>query len=182
MLKFNLRSLFFVVTTCAVACFFLPSIGSRVLDVHAWFTEGNRRYSAACVVLPISATFSFAVLGRRLSANAVGHLSSNTRLVLVPLLMLVALSSIYLLWVRYNFFETWYSPTERGWVYADQLLTWYNRLLDARRPAPPGTIKMHGEVGAVWATLDVLLLSSLSSMGFLFGMNSSSHPQRHLVE
>jgi hypothetical protein len=48
--------------------------------------------------------------------------------------------------------------------YPDPLLLFLNNWFDARHPAPPGTIKLHGEIARIRATLDILILLTLTIM------------------
>jgi hypothetical protein len=169
--SFSLRRLLLFVTLFALACLAFLQVPAVLLSIHSLITERDALYSVSALVVPFAMLASFGFLGWKLSDLTDWFFGSTLcRGVMFAVFLLLAMMGVYLLWVRCHLFDTWYSTTERNWIYGDQILTWYNSWLDTIRPAQPGTIKMHGELPAVWATIDLLLIGTISAWAFLCGV------------
>jgi hypothetical protein len=95
-------------------------------------------------------------------------------------LIVASVSTCYLLWSRHrwlNINSHFASNNLRPLPFPDFLLLGYHDWLDARRPAPPGSIKIHGEFYTVLLTLDLLVIAFFGLLGALLGIVAPGLPR-----
>jgi hypothetical protein len=95
--------------------------------------------------------------------------SSRVRTLVSVLRAVVLAAALYAAWshVRANYFiflQDW------GFPYPDRAIIRLERWFDARRPVPPGTIKMHGEFPIVTFIFGAMVLVLSGGAGFLSGL------------
>ncbi len=93
------------------------------------------------------------------------------------LLALVISASLYLAWGHHRAMYLYGFGLEHGFPYPDPAINSLERWFDARRPVPPGSLKLHGEYPLVGFILGMLVLSLVSLAGLLVGV-ISNRPQR----
>lgn len=165
--RFSLRSVFTVVLIVSIGCTFIPawlrdfpfSVASCVAFVLiaiimgvCAFLAGARITRLPQMILRISAARLFAGFAFTLSA-----------------IVLIYLSLVFL-----RELDQWALSQDplypRSFPYADRILERYEAWLDARNPAPPGTIKFHGEYYTLLKHLTMSLLISCTVLLFWLGL------------
>jgi hypothetical protein len=71
----------------------------------------------------------------------------------------------------------YFSGLDHGFPYPDRAINALERWFNARRPVPPGYLKLHGEYPFVGFVLGILVLGFCGLTGLLFGV-LSNRPDR----
>jgi hypothetical protein len=105
---------------------------------------------------------------------------SGVRTPVSVLRALVLVVALYLAWahrraVYFIDLQDW------GFPYPDRAIIRLERWFDARRPVPPGSLKMHGEFPLVAFILGALVLVLSGAAGFLSGL-LANRPDRSTIE
>jgi hypothetical protein len=104
--------------------------------------------------------------------------SSGVRALVQVLRALLLAAALYLAWAHSRTRYFIFLDPARGFPYPDRSIVRLERWFDARRPTPPGFIKMHGEFYTVAGVLGLLVLLLSGGAGFLSGLlaNRPSDP------
>jgi hypothetical protein len=123
-------------------------------------------YSFIAWALSFAAAFA---LARRLGPTIRGRAGRAVASVLLTVAWAVALD---LAWahLRSRHFS---DGLDRGLVYPDPGIIALERWIDARRPVPPGNLKLHGEFPTVAFALGMMVLILAGVVGWLSGLLSS---------
>jgi hypothetical protein len=95
------------------------------------------------------------------------------RAALSALFTVALLVSLYLTWAYHRAMYDFIHGLEYRFPYPDPAINALERWFDARRPVPPGCLKLHGEYPLVGFVLGMLIVVGVSSSGFLFGTLSN---------
>jgi hypothetical protein len=99
-----------------------------------------------------------------------------TRYLLISSLLLSASFLCYLLWAfKRTVYGDFFPP--RAWPYPDGVILELNNWYDARFPASPGTMKLHGEIPRVLFTLDILIGSAFPIVAAFLGLLVPFRPE-----
>lgn len=82
----------------------------------------------------------------------------------------VLVASLYLAWATLRSGPGYWSDLGHGFPYPDGWINGLERWFDARYPAPPDTLKLHGEYFRVAAVLGMLELTFAAMTGWLIGL------------
>lgn len=161
--QFTLRRTMVVIAAWGMMLAWVRSQGS--FD-NALFAVQHSSYTwGLCFAMGIAIARGFgpAVCGRR------------GRMAVSGLFVVVFLASAYLAWGRYRAIAmTMYvQRLPHRFPYPDGAINALERWFDARRPVPPGTLKLHGEYPRVGLVLGMLGLGFTSLNGLLLGVLSN---------
>jgi hypothetical protein len=108
-------------------------------------------------------------------ARAVGPAvrARRGRVAVSGLLALALTASLYLAWAHHRAMYLYGDGLDQGFLYPDRTINALERWFDARRPVPPGMLKLHGEYPLVGFVLGVLALGFSGLTGLLFGVLSN---------
>jgi hypothetical protein len=95
------------------------------------------------------------------------------RAALSSLFTVALLVSLYLTWAYHRAMYEFIHDLEYRFPYPDPAINALERWFDARRPVPPGYLKLHGEYPLVGFVLGMLIVVGVSLSGFLFGTLSN---------
>jgi hypothetical protein len=121
-------------------------------------------YSGIAWGLSFPAAFAFA----RRFGSAVRSSGMRTLVEVLRAVFLVA--ALYLAWAHIRTLNFVFIDLPHGFPYPDRAIVGLERWFDARRPAPPGSIKLHGEFYTVAFLLGSLVLALSAITGYLSGL------------
>jgi hypothetical protein len=85
-------------------------------------------------------------------------------------LVLEIVAAMYLAWAHWRTVHLFIYGLDRGLPYPDAAINALERWFDARRPVPPGLLKLHGEFYTVAFYIGTLILILSAAAGLLSGL------------
>ncbi|AGA28662.1 hypothetical protein [Singulisphaera acidiphila] len=140
--------------------------------ILAWVrAQGSLSYALIVVSYSFVAWgFSFAIaftIARVFVPAVRGH---RRRAGVSSLLVIGLVASLYLAWGHNLAMHQYLFGLNRRFPYPDLAINTLERWFNARRPVPPGTMKLHGEYPVVGIVLGMLVIVFTSFSGFLLGV------------
>lgn len=154
--------------------FNLPRAAATI--VVLWLIVVNWRFvlvitSGLFWLTTIATAGGFFALGRRVPLIFKGNSGGLAAWAAQRLILLLSVALLMVvLWSRHRLLVSWVDVLwPRPFPYPDVALLQFHDWLDARYPAPPGHLKIHGEFYTVLFTLNVLAWICGSVTGYLWG-------------
>lgn len=179
-IQFSLRSILVLVVLVALGCVLAP-----IWLIDFPFT------ATSCAIFPIAVSIiaMLALCTGAVCGYPARFMLGRTacRLLGWTVFSLIVVATGYLAWVfsrESHVTAIWEDPLyPRPFPYADEVLERYSHWLDARNPAPLGTIKIHGEYYTILEHLKWSIIAGIASMFFVLGFlapNFMAHFQLRL--
>lgn len=161
---FSLKALFLVVSSFAIPASFGP-------QHYGWVIDFYFRYSLSILLLPVIFLL-MCTFGSRLSESLCLSVSPLRSFIGFMLLVVSTFTVLYVIWARQRWLPVLFEDATwpRDWPYPDYILLGFHDWLDARYPAPPGSMKIHGEIYRVEQSLHFLTIVSLGVCSFMLGL------------